>query len=229
MLACLGANAFDMTVPQRHDLGMPAQNTLGSRLRELRKQRRLTQSALAHKANVDQSFISRIEREVYTNAGVDQLKKVAEALEVTLARLQGETVDDADRSLGVGGRLRKLREVSFGIDKEEEWAALLGVTADEVKAWESGLSPTPKDAISKLKLITRGEIYAILDGGSAAGGGNDVTNKEMARVLTQAGVSDPMARYHLACIAEFMKLDAKAFAKWLAERPREQKREQSQL
>lgn len=58
-------------------------HALGSRLRELRRLRGLSQEELAWKADLELSQISRIERGVI-NTSVSQVLSIAEALEISL-------------------------------------------------------------------------------------------------------------------------------------------------
>lgn len=66
-----------------HTAGMKA---FGKRLRELRKAKNLSQEALAWKADSELSQISRMERGI-VNAGLSQIFKIAEALEVPAKEL----------------------------------------------------------------------------------------------------------------------------------------------
>lgn len=66
-----------------HEAGMKA---FGKRLRELRKAKKLSQEALAWKADSELSQISRMERGI-VNAGLSQIFKIAKALEVPAKEL----------------------------------------------------------------------------------------------------------------------------------------------
>ncbi|WAC07852.1 MAG: helix-turn-helix transcriptional regulator [Thermodesulfobacteriota bacterium] len=59
---------------------------LGARIRKLRKERRLSQEALAEKANLHYTFIGEVERGE-KNISLVSLEKLAKALEVTLIDL----------------------------------------------------------------------------------------------------------------------------------------------
>ncbi|MDX1912237.1 MAG: helix-turn-helix transcriptional regulator [Saprospiraceae bacterium] len=66
-----------------HPSGLKA---FGKRMRELRKAKKLSQEALAWKADSELSQISRMERGI-VNAGLSQIFKIAEALEVPVKEL----------------------------------------------------------------------------------------------------------------------------------------------
>lgn len=73
-----------------HTEGLKA---FGKRLRALRKAKKLSQEALAWKADSDLSQISRMERGI-VNAGLSQIFKIAEALEVPAKELFNFEIDD---------------------------------------------------------------------------------------------------------------------------------------
>jgi len=60
---------------------MDLRRILGSNLRRLRKRQALSQEELAHRANVDRTYISSIERGVYA-VTIDVLDRLARALDV---------------------------------------------------------------------------------------------------------------------------------------------------
>ena len=62
---------------------------LGIKIRELRKQKKLTQTALAKKAGISQSALSDIESQT-KSPSVDTISLLASALEVTVSQLMGE-------------------------------------------------------------------------------------------------------------------------------------------
>lgn len=59
---------------------------LGSRIRSLRRERKLSQEELAHLANVERAYMSRIERG-HHNVGVLHVARIAKALKVPLSSL----------------------------------------------------------------------------------------------------------------------------------------------
>ena len=59
---------------------------LGARIRKLRKERKLSQEALAEKADLHYTFVGRVERGE-KNISLESLEKLAKALEITLIDL----------------------------------------------------------------------------------------------------------------------------------------------
>ena len=76
----------------------PLLKSIGQTIRSLRRQRRLTQEALADLANIDRSYMSSIERG-QRNISVLNVARIASALEVPLCHLLKErgvvAADDA--------------------------------------------------------------------------------------------------------------------------------------
>ncbi len=60
---------------------------IGSRIKQIRKERGMTISELAKRTGFARSYISSIEREIQTNPSIDFLEKVAKELEVPTAYL----------------------------------------------------------------------------------------------------------------------------------------------
>lgn len=60
---------------------MRLRSALSSNLKRLRKERSLTQEALAHSANLERSYISKLERKL-SSASIDTLEKIADALSI---------------------------------------------------------------------------------------------------------------------------------------------------
>lgn len=71
--------------------------TIGNRLAEIRKSKKLKQMELAEMLNVSQQVISNIERGV-TAPDIEQLKKIADIYNISLDQLVGRDFfcDDAD-------------------------------------------------------------------------------------------------------------------------------------
>lgn len=69
---------------------MAIEKEIGQRIVKLRKQQKLTQEDLAGLAEIDRSYLSEIENG-YKNISVQTLKKIADALEIKLSVLLGET------------------------------------------------------------------------------------------------------------------------------------------
>ena len=62
-------------------------------LRTLRQAKDLSQEELAHRAGIDRTYISALERNVY-NASIDVVERLAEALGVEAAELLKRSVRD---------------------------------------------------------------------------------------------------------------------------------------
>lgn len=60
---------------------MNLRDTLAGNLREYRNRRGFSQEELAHRAEIDRTYVSALERSVYA-ATVDVIEKLAEALSV---------------------------------------------------------------------------------------------------------------------------------------------------
>lgn len=60
---------------------MNLRDTLAGNLREYRSRRGFSQEELAHRAEIDRTYVSALERSVYA-ATVDVIEKLAEALSV---------------------------------------------------------------------------------------------------------------------------------------------------
>jgi transcriptional regulator with XRE-family HTH domain len=69
---------------------------VGSRIRELRKGRRLTQTELSEKIGVAQSDLSRMEQGEY-KVGLDTLFKILQVFELKMGEFFGETETPAER------------------------------------------------------------------------------------------------------------------------------------
>ncbi|GGJ36175.1 transcriptional regulator [Sphingopyxis bauzanensis] len=65
---------------------MKVRDLLAANMRRLRQSNELSQEELAHRADLDRTYISALERSVYA-ASVDVLEKLATALSVTTAEL----------------------------------------------------------------------------------------------------------------------------------------------
>lgn len=71
--------------------------SIGKNVKQYRKQRGLTQSELAIKANLSRSYLADVEADRY-NPSVDTLKGIADALQVGLHVLLGEEVQQEQAS-----------------------------------------------------------------------------------------------------------------------------------
>ena len=65
---------------------MEIRETLALNLRTIRRARGLSQEELAHRAEIDRTYVSALERSVYA-AGIDVLDRLAKALGVEAADL----------------------------------------------------------------------------------------------------------------------------------------------
>ncbi|WP_454655591.1 helix-turn-helix domain-containing protein [Bosea beijingensis] len=65
---------------------MEIREVLALNLRQLRRARGLSQEELAHRANIDRTYISSLERSVYA-ASIDVLDRIAHVLDVEAAEL----------------------------------------------------------------------------------------------------------------------------------------------
>jgi transcriptional regulator with XRE-family HTH domain len=65
---------------------MEIRETLALNLRKLRQARGMSQEELAHRAEIDRTYVSALERSVYA-AGIDVLDRLARALGVEAADL----------------------------------------------------------------------------------------------------------------------------------------------
>ena len=65
---------------------MGSRTALAINLRRIRQERGLSQEELAHRAGIDRTYVSALEREVYS-ATVDMLDRLAAQLEVAPAEL----------------------------------------------------------------------------------------------------------------------------------------------
>ena len=78
-----------------HSLSPRKVHLVGSRIRELRKGRRLTQTELSEKIGVAQSDLSRMEQGEY-KVGLDTLFKILQVFELRMGEFFGETEPSDD-------------------------------------------------------------------------------------------------------------------------------------
>lgn len=71
--------------------------SIGGKIKNLRKERKLTQVELAKKSNISRSYLTDIENDRY-NPSIETLKAIANSLEVTLSDILSDKVKD-DNSL----------------------------------------------------------------------------------------------------------------------------------
>lgn len=104
--------------------------TLAARIKSSRKMRGLTQQQLADKLDIDQGFISRLERGE-KGVTIDLLNRLAKLLDVPLSYLLGETNSTQQDKLPVPSGLKALEAdtaltETLNISKTE-WLALKSV------------------------------------------------------------------------------------------------------
>ena len=94
-------------------MNKPAQVQLvGRKIRQLRRQRKLTQTELADRIGIHQSDLSRMEQGEY-KVGLDTLLRVLQAFDITI----GEFFEEGARDHGV---IEKYRRLSASAQKEVE-------------------------------------------------------------------------------------------------------------
>lgn len=77
--------------------------SIGERIKNLRKERKLTQVELAKKSNISRSYLTDIENNRY-NPSVETLKAIANSLEVTLSDILS---DEAKKNYSLNDRDKK--------------------------------------------------------------------------------------------------------------------------
>jgi HTH-type transcriptional regulator, competence development regulator len=113
----------------RHDKRGGRMMTLGQRIKELRRQRRLTQRQLAEKVGVDYTYLSKIENDRLEHTpSIKTLQDLARALEVDELELM-ELADKVPPMLQAIARdknaLRFFRRATQTIHSSEGWRDLL--------------------------------------------------------------------------------------------------------
>ncbi len=78
-----------MPMPSPRHANHPALVALGAAIRRVRTERKISQEDLAHRAAVDRSYMSSIERGMQ-NPGVVVIFRIADALEMSAAALMAE-------------------------------------------------------------------------------------------------------------------------------------------
>lgn len=85
---------------------MDIREVLALNLRKFRQERDLSQEELAHRADIDRTYISALERSVYA-ASIDVLDRLADALSVEAADLLRRTTPkDKDQTAAVASDRR---------------------------------------------------------------------------------------------------------------------------
>jgi transcriptional regulator with XRE-family HTH domain len=92
-------------------------DSFGSRLRECRKQKGLSQNELANILKTNHSVIGKYERDD-VKPSIDAVKRIAEVLETTIAYLLGET--ETDELFRDPAMLKRLKEINALPEKDRE-------------------------------------------------------------------------------------------------------------
>lgn len=132
---------------------MPEVNTVGERLREVRKRRGLSQQDLAELSGVSVSLIRKLEQGEREDARVETLRKLAEALRVPTTSLMPHR-DDGDKAYP---------------DVAADWEPVRSALAGRMPPPEQ--EPTPagvRDAMHSLAPALAAHQYAALPGALAA-------------------------------------------------------------
>ena len=92
-------------------------SSFGSRLRECRKRKKLSQNELSNILNTNHSVIGKYERDD-VKPSIDVVKRLAEVLNTTVAYLIGEA--ETDELFKDPAMLKRLKEINSLPDKEKE-------------------------------------------------------------------------------------------------------------
>ena len=111
---------------------------IGKRIRDTRKNRGLNQTELAKIVGVNPQTICKYEKQVVTNIPVDQLCKIAKALNTSVAYLIGEEDDPDYKSLGLRPLNKDEKVQKKNIANEEEMqsfseSVILDIAVRQVK------------------------------------------------------------------------------------------------
>lgn len=91
--------------------------SIGNNIRNLRKDRGLTQKELAEKCDLSRSYIADLERDRY-NPSLDSLKIVAHGLGVNVSRLLGEEKNENNKDCDIR-KIERARNKMTPKDKEK--------------------------------------------------------------------------------------------------------------
>jgi transcriptional regulator with XRE-family HTH domain len=123
----------------------PEQNTLQSRLRQERQRARLSLARLAEETGMSKTYLLRLESDPETNPSLDVLRRIADALDVTVADLIGAPAtqfvgDEADvpTSLRIFADQTKLSRSEFDLLASIRWRR--GETPQTPERWQYILS-----------------------------------------------------------------------------------------
>lgn len=94
--------------------------TIGKRVQQLRKDRRMSLTELAERAGVAKSYISNLERDIQKNPSIQFLEKIAAVLNVSLDRLiDQEPSAEADREVDQEWFDLVKEAMASGVDKQQ--------------------------------------------------------------------------------------------------------------
>lgn len=101
-------------------------NQISNRIKELRLSRSMTQEMLAEKANIDESYLGKIERGIKSNLTIETLDKIIKALDISY---------DEFFSFGdlEGSTKELIHEISLIKDKDKLMELLLDFVKLKVK------------------------------------------------------------------------------------------------
>jgi XRE family transcriptional regulator, master regulator for biofilm formation len=97
---------------------------IGATITQLRKQKGLTLTDLAERANISKSNLSNIERNINKNPSIRVLEKLAEVLETDVVTLLGMDIDESTQDY-YEEFLKKLKELNLTKEELEEYERVL--------------------------------------------------------------------------------------------------------
>jgi XRE family transcriptional regulator, master regulator for biofilm formation len=97
---------------------------IGANITQLRRQKGMTLTELAEKANISKSNLSNIERNINTNPSIRVLERLAEVLETDVVTLLGMEEEDNTQDF-YEEFLQRLRELNLTREELEEYERVL--------------------------------------------------------------------------------------------------------
>ena len=91
---------------------------LGEKIKQLRKQRGMSLTELAEKANVSKSYLSTIERDIQKNPSIQFLEKIAEVFGISILDLIRDTDEETVQPLDQDWLDLIKEAMDAGIDKK---------------------------------------------------------------------------------------------------------------
>ncbi|RWZ59010.1 helix-turn-helix domain-containing protein [Halobacillus fulvus] len=92
---------------------------IGDRIKQIRKDRRMSLSELAERAGVAKSYLSSIERNIQTNPSIQFLDKISKELDVSMNFLLHGEPDANDESLDEDWMKLVQEAMNSGVSKEQ--------------------------------------------------------------------------------------------------------------